>query len=92
MIPSQVHWVKDLVLPHMWYRSQLWLGFDLWPRKFHMPPRQPNKKQSIVSALLKFSVFGVPLVGTVEMNPTRIHEVVGSIPGLIQWVEDPVLR
>jgi len=25
-------------------------------------------------------------------NPTRNHEVVGSIPGLAQWVDDPVLR
>ena len=24
-------------------------------------------------------------------NPTRNHEVVGSIPGLVQWVKDPVL-
>ena len=24
-------------------------------------------------------------------NPTRDHEVSGSIPGLAQWVEDPML-
>ena len=29
--------------------------------------------------------------GAAETNPTRKHEVEGSIPGLAQWVEDLAL-
>ena len=29
--------------------------------------------------------------GAAETNPTRKHEVSGSIPGLDSWVEDPAL-
>ena len=29
--------------------------------------------------------------GAVETNLTRNHQVLGSIPGLDQWVRDPVL-
>ena len=29
--------------------------------------------------------------GAAEMNPTRIHEVEGLIPGLARWVKDPIM-
>ena len=34
---------------------------------------------------------GAPVVAQWLTNPTRNHEVVGSIPGLTQWVKDPLL-
>ena len=47
--PSPAQWVKDLVLPQVWRRSQLWLRFDPWPGNFHMllvwlkKPKSKNK-------------------------------------------------
>ena len=35
---------------------------------------------------------GVPVVAQWLTNPTRNHEVAGSVPALAQWVNDPALR
>ena len=35
--------------------------------------------------------LGVPAMAQWLMNPTRNHEVEGSIPALAQWVNDPAL-
>ena len=38
-----------------------------------------------------FKIIGVPVVVQWLTNPTRNHEVAGSVPGLVQWVRDLVL-
>ena len=34
----------------------------------------------------KKGVYGVPVVAQWLTNPSRIHEVAGSVPALAQWV------
>ena len=40
---------------------------------------------------VKILARGVPVVAQWLTNPTRNHEVEGSVPALAQWVDDPAL-
>ena len=46
------------------------------------------KKITCNYSAIKKERMGVPVVAQGLTNPTRNHEVVGSIPGLAQWVKD----
>ena len=41
--------------------------------------------------ILKEHIQGVPVVAQWLTNPTRNHEVAGSVPALAQWVNDLAL-
>ena len=52
-----------------------------------MPAHAKQFKQSW-SVWQKRGHLGIPVVAQWVENLTRIHEDVGSIPGLAQWVKD----
>ena len=48
-----------------------------------------RKRQTLIDE--EYAKHGVPVVAQWLTNPTRNHEVVGSVPALAQWVKDPAL-
>ena len=71
---------------------------DLWWRYGGYIEGLPGSKQVLFCFFLPVSLryksvifFGVPVMAQWLTNPTRNHEVAGSVPALAQWVNDPAL-
>ena len=83
-----------LILSQLLTPSPLGLDYGL---DFGLPPKSVTMlisnsgRYQMYSRRQNFAKFGNSCRGTVETNLTRRKEVAGSIPGLTQWVKDPVL-
>ena len=89
-----VLWVKDLVLSLLW---ELPHAVGAGGEKKHLLYCRLLRMWEILSSVVHRTNRILKLIlssshcGAVEMNLTRNHEVVDSIPGLSQWVKDPAL-
>ena len=80
----------------LWLRSLLWHRFDPWPGKFCISQakkeeEEEEEEEEGEEGEEEEEESGVPILAQWLTNPTRNHEVEGSIPGLAQCVKDLVL-
>ena len=71
---GQIHSCPGPILP----------GPPAWGQGSH--PTSKAIRTAFESSRKNLLGHGVPMCGTAEANPTRNHEVAGSIPGLTRWV------
>ena len=77
------------------HHTKVWL----YIHEFHKSPnhspdaklRTKDFKDDVEGDVLKSDLERSSHHGTAEINPTRNHDVVGSIPGLTPWVKDLAL-
>ena len=58
---------------------------------YHLTYMWNLKTKQDKNKLIRKQIGGVPLVAQCVKNPASIHEDLGLIPGLAQWVKDLVL-
>uniref|UniRef100_A0A8D1I5M4 Uncharacterized protein n=1 Tax=Sus scrofa TaxID=9823 RepID=A0A8D1I5M4_PIG len=86
-------------LLHCWWAwklvQPLWRTVWRYLRKLHIElpydPAIPFLGIYPDKNFLEKDICGVPIMAQWLTNPTRNHEVAGSVPALAQWVNDPAL-
>ena len=53
--------------------------------------RLTSVPETLSTCFIKGLMLRVPVVAQWLTNPSRNHEVTGSVPALAQWVKDPAL-